>query len=182
MAGRAATQRIGSAVNEAEQGTFSRIIAAMRRFADAIVPSAATIAQREALALRRACCGLLIEVARIDSEHFDRKREAVAQALAETFAMQPGESATLIAAVGGEANRYTSYYEPVALINKLWSPPQKARLVEQFWCVAMADGRLDMFEEHLVRILADLLYVAHADFILAKHRALDRSRLAGAPA
>jgi uncharacterized tellurite resistance protein B-like protein len=27
-----------------------------------------------------------------------------------------------------------------------------------------------MYEDQLVRKLADLLYVAHADFILAKHR------------
>lgn len=167
---------------ESVQGAVGRIVAVMRRFADAIIPGPETIAQREALALRRACCGLLIEVARIDSEHFERKRETVAQALAETFAMRPDESAALIAAVGGKANRYTSYYDPVALINKHWAPPQKARLVEQLWRVAVADGTLDMYEEHLVRILADLLYVAHADFILAKHRALDRSRLADASA
>ena len=176
-------------MHDSEQGTFSRIVAAIRSFADAIrsfadaiAPSAETIAQREALALRRACCGLLIEVARLNSEHIKRKRETVAQALAETFAMPPDETAALIAAVGGKANRYTSYYDPVALINKLWLPPQKARLIEQLWRVAMADGRLDMYEEHLVRKLADLLYVAHADFILAKHRALDQSGLANAPA
>lgn len=169
-------------MNNSDRNALRRIVAAIGRCIDAVFPSAKTIAQNETLALRRACCGLLIEVARLDSGHFDRKRETVAQALADTFAMRPDETAALIAAVGGKANRYTSYYDPVALINKLWLPPQKARLVEQLWRVALADGKLDMYEEHLVRKLADLLYVAHADFILAKHRALDRSRLANAPA
>ncbi|RMG28378.1 MAG: TerB family tellurite resistance protein, partial [Gammaproteobacteria bacterium] len=35
-----------------------------------------------------------------------------------------------------------------------------------------ADGRLDKYEEYLVRKLADLLHVRHADLVQAKHRVL----------
>jgi uncharacterized tellurite resistance protein B-like protein len=34
--------------------------------------------------------------------------------------------------------------------------------------VAAADGRIDAHEEHLLRKLADLLYIPHADYIRAK--------------
>lgn len=47
---------------------------------------------------------------------------------------------------------------------------RKLRFIEQLWRVAMADGNIDIYEEHLVRELADLLYVPHTDLILAKHR------------
>ena len=76
----------------------------------------------------------------------------------------------MIASASGQENRLTSYYKPVALINQRYTYQQKTGFVELLWRVAMADGTIDMYEEHLVRKLADLLYVAHNDFILAKLR------------
>ena len=58
----------------------------------------------------------------------------------------------------------------MALLNKNFSPQRKAQFIEYLWRVAMADGKIDMYEDQLVRKLADLLYVAHNDFILARHR------------
>ncbi len=165
------------AVDDVRGSAAGRIAAAIRHWMDAIFSGAQTTAQEQADALRSACCGLLTEVARLESAHPARKREAAARAVAELFAISPDESTALIAAFDSRANHYTSYYDPVALINKLWPPPEKVRLVEHLWRVAMADGNLDMYEEHLVRKLADLLYVSHTDFILAKHRALDYRRL-----
>jgi uncharacterized tellurite resistance protein B-like protein len=36
------------------------------------------------------------------------------------------------------------------------------------WEVAYADGRLDRYEEHMIRQVADLLYLSHSDFIRTK--------------
>jgi uncharacterized tellurite resistance protein B-like protein len=44
------------------------------------------------------------------------------------------------------------------------------------WRVAHADLELDMYEDHLVRKIAELLYVPHTEFITAKHRARSHSR------
>lgn len=43
--------------------------------------------------------------------------------------------------------------------------------MELLWRVAFADGRLDRYEEHLIRRIADLLHLPHRDFIRAKLRA-----------
>ena len=51
------------------------------------------------------------------------------------------------------------------------TPEQKERLIEHLWEVAYADGELHPYEEHLVRKIADLLYVPHDAFIAAKLRA-----------
>lgn len=77
----------------------------------------------------------------------------------------------LIANAAQPENRLTSYYKPVALINKRCGPSERAQFVERLWRIAMADGGIDMYEEQLVRKLADLLYVAHADFVSARQRA-----------
>ncbi len=39
------------------------------------------------------------------------------------------------------------------------------------WMVAYADGNLDKYEEHLIRRVAELTYVAHEDYIRAKLQA-----------
>ena len=40
------------------------------------------------------------------------------------------------------------------------------------WQVAMADNALSQYEEHVIRKVADLLYVPHGDFIAAKQSAM----------
>jgi len=46
-------------------------------------------------------------------------------------------------------------------------------VVEMLWRVAFADGRIDRYEEALVRKIAELIYVPHRDFIRARHRVQD---------
>ena len=46
------------------------------------------------------------------------------------------------------------------------------------WKVAFADGNLDQHEQHLIKRIADLLYVRHSDVITSKQRA--RSAVLGA--
>lgn len=149
---------------------FDSIIEKLRGLIEDIAPSPATLAGRSVLALQTACCGLLMEVARLDSSGAEPKRKAVAQAMQKQFGTSSEELGLMIANLGLPQNRLISYYRPVALINTAWAPEQKVQLVEHLWRVAMADGKIDMYEEQLVRKLADLLYVPHSDFILAKHR------------
>lgn len=149
------------------------LLAKLRAVIDDIAPSAETLAWRETVTLQKACCALLMEVARLDSAGADQKRKVVSQALRERFAIPDEDLAPMIANAGRAENRLTSYYRPVALINKRCAAEQKAQLIEQLWRVAMADGKIDMYEDQLVRKLADLLYVPHTDFILAKHRVQD---------
>jgi len=146
------------------------ILAKFRDIIDKVSPSPETRALREAQALQAACCGLLMEVARLESPAAERKRKAVSQAMREEFGIPNEELEPMIANAGRPENRLTSYFRPVDLINKVYAPEQKVKFIERLWRVAMADGDIDVYEDQLVRKLADLLYVAHADFILAKHR------------
>ena len=65
----------------------------------------------------------------------------------------------------------TDYFQFTSLINKQCSLEQKVRIVENMWHVAMSDGHISAHENHLMRKIADLLYVGHADYIAAKQRA-----------
>lgn len=146
------------------------ILEKLRGVIEDIAPGPDTLARREARAVQSACCSLMVEVARLGAAGAERKRETIAHTMREQFGIPEEQLATLIAAAGRPENRLTSYYEPVALINKRFGASEKVQLIERLWRVAMADGAIDMYEEQLVRKLADLLYVSHADFILARHR------------
>ena len=49
---------------------------------------------------------------------------------------------------------------------------QKRDLLAMMWRVAMADNEISRYEEHVIRKVADLLYVPHGDFIAAKQSAM----------
>ena len=54
--------------------------------------------------------------------------------------------------------------------------PQKVKIIEHLWEIAFADTSLDKHEEHMVRKIADLIYVEHKDFIDAKLRVKKKLR------
>lgn len=45
---------------------------------------------------------------------------------------------------------------------------EKVALLKSLWAVAYSDNTLDPYEEAMLRKLADLLYIDHADYIKAK--------------
>ena len=120
--------------------------------------------------IEHACCLLLIEVARLEPTRAEQKLERVAEAMRAEFAVPEIELAAMIDTFTRPESRLTSYFEPARLVNSHLSAARKAHFVEQLWRVAMVDGAIDMYEDHLVRKLSDLLYVPHREFILAKNR------------
>jgi len=58
-----------------------------------------------------------------------------------------------------------------AFINRSFSAHDKVHIVELMWEVAYADGTLSAHEQHVMRKIAELLYVSHGDYIAAKLRA-----------
>ncbi len=121
--------------------------------------------------LQLATAALLIEVSHADYEIKDAEREAVTAAIRSAFQLNSGETDELVRMAEEEVEQATSYYGFTSLINKSFTPEQKIQVIEHMWQVAFADGELDKYEDHLIRKVADLLYVPHPAFIAAKHRA-----------
>ena len=59
-------------------------------------------------------------------------------------------------------------HEFTRALNDNASQPQKKEIVGTLWQIAFADHQIDALEEHMIRRIADLLYVSHKDFIQAK--------------
>lgn len=120
-----------------------------------------------------ATAALLVEVMRMDSEVDAAEREVVLRAVRGKFGLAPGEAERLIALAEEEARQANDYWQFTSVINQRFSYEQKVRVVALMWEVAHADAALSAYEEHLIRKLADLLYVSHRDYITAKLAARD---------
>jgi len=126
---------------------------------------------------RLAVAALLVEIALADFDSAPEEQRAILAIVRQTFGLDRGEAETLLALAKSEHQASTDYFQFTRLINNHYQPEQKRSLIEGLWRVAFADGRLDRYEEHVIRRLADLLYVSHTDFIAAKHRVMEQTGL-----
>jgi uncharacterized tellurite resistance protein B-like protein len=124
-------------------------------------------------ALHLASAALLLEMVQMDGAVREEQCTAVKNAICEHFDLDTDEAAELLELAEAERIGSTDYFQFTSLINGAYSPEQKITLVEQLWRVGYANESLHIYEEHLVRKIADLIHVPHAAFIAAKHRALD---------
>ena len=122
---------------------------------------------------RLASAALLVEVARADFDASPGEQDALLKHLSRAFDLSTAELDTLLETAEQHVDNTTSLYEFTRVINDSCTPKQREALIEGMWQVAYADGDLHKYEEHLIRRVADLLYVPHHAFIAAKHRARD---------
>ena len=119
-------------------------------------------------AQRLAAAVLLLEVARADYEHQPAEVETLRSGLAREFAVPEAALDSLLGEAAERAKQSVSLFEFVQTLNRSMSQDQKRALLTLLWRVAHADGRIDPHEEHLLRRIADLLHLSHADFIRGK--------------
>lgn len=120
--------------------------------------------------LRLAIAALLLEMSRMNDEILAEEREAVELAVREHFDLSASETQELLELAEEERSNSTDYFQFTSLINNHYTPEQKVKLIEMLWRIAYADDSLHRYEEHLVRKVAELLYVPHSTFITVKHR------------
>jgi uncharacterized tellurite resistance protein B-like protein len=126
---------------------------------------------RELHSIELATAALLVEVARIDRESNPAERDAVLGAVREKFGLTANEAEDLVALAEQQMSQASDYFQFTSLINRHFSPEQKRQVVELMWRVAYADAKLSAQENHVMRKVADLLHIAHGDYIAAKMRA-----------
>jgi uncharacterized tellurite resistance protein B-like protein len=120
-----------------------------------------------------ATAALLVEVARADGDIRPVEREAMLRAVREKFGLSPQEAEALLRLADEEVRQATDYFQFTSLINKRFTPEQKERVIELLWRAAYADAELSAHEHHVMRKIADLLYIPHGIYIAAKMRARD---------
>jgi len=140
-------------------------------FDERLAPNAVTADENSEHMLALATGALLLEMVYMDGELRPEQCEAVKTEVLEHFGLDEEEAAKLLELAEAERADSTDYFQFTSLINNNYAQEQKVVLVERLWRIAYANESLHIYEEHLVRKIAELLYVPHRAFIAAKHRA-----------
>ncbi|MCU7891890.1 MAG: TerB family tellurite resistance protein [Candidatus Thiodiazotropha sp. (ex Ustalcina ferruginea)] len=123
--------------------------------------------------IRLAVAVLLVEIAESDFEEAPEERRVILQSIQRQFNLNRASAEQLMALAKEEYTESTDYFQFTRLINEHYTEAQKIKVVEALWQVAFADQELHRYEEHVIRRLAELIYVPHNDFIAAKHRVMN---------
>jgi len=135
--------------------------------------SAVTLQEDGEQALRLATAALLVEVARADDRITEEERAAAQRVVENGYSLSPEEARELVDMAEREAANVTSLYPFTRLITSECSLEDRTEIVRMLWEVTHADGHIDAHEEHLVRKVANLLYVPHSRFIQTRLQTTD---------
>lgn len=118
--------------------------------------------------LRLAIASLMIEVAESDYHDAPEEQESILQIVKSSFNLSETETKEIVDLARQEHADSVDYFQFTSLINQHYSAAQRIELIEKLWQIAFADHELDKHEEHVIRRIADLIHVAHSDFMKTK--------------
>jgi len=139
-------------------------------FETRIFATAVSVEEWSEQELQMATAVLLIEMIHMDDKIEPEELDMVFRLICDKFSLSPEDAGSLISLAEEQRDNATDYYQFTSLINKGFNYEQKLKLVECLWEVAFADGELDMYEEHMVRKIADLIHIPHSMLIQIKNR------------
>lgn len=145
-------------------------------FGDRITDLEKTVQERDH-SLQVAAAVLMIEISRSDAHVSEVEEDAILSALEKTFSLDQEESKKLMSLSNDKTDDAVSFHEFTRKINEQFTADEKVHLVRMLWDVAMADGRIDKYEDYYIRKVADLIYVSPSDFMRMKHKASESAEI-----
>jgi uncharacterized tellurite resistance protein B-like protein len=118
-----------------------------------------------------AATALMVQLSRVDRDEDERELQIMLDCAIKAHQFSPEEAQSILKDAQSQADKATSLYEFTGQINEYLDQDAKQVVLENIWQVAFADGRIDKYEEHLIRRIAELLELNHREYILARHRA-----------
>ena len=117
--------------------------------------------------IQKSICSLMIEVAYADNQLDESELKAMANSLSK-LDIQQEEIREIVDETLAKSKESISFYEHTRILNDQLDYDQKKDVLNSVWSIAFADGQMNKHEEHLIRRIADLLYLNHKDFINSK--------------
>lgn len=114
---------------------------------------------------------LLLETADVDGSIADVELEHLQAALRQTFSLSNERVQSVLAQARKQLNESVGMYEFSRCLREAWGIQQRRQLMVSLWTIALADGRIDHYEESHLRQAADQLGLIHQEYIQAKHQA-----------
>ncbi len=140
----------------------------VRFFEDFLVPPREDQPSSEWHDVQFATAVLMMEVCRADQDQKMVEREAIMKILDELFDFSDQELEQLVELAEDTSREAFDLYSFTRLVNAHYDYAAKKQLIKNLWQVAFADGRIDAFEEHIIRRISGLIHLANQDFIHAR--------------
>lgn len=136
-------------------------------FLSAIIPTTSS-ENRPEHTLQLATAVLLIEVMKSDADSTGHEQSTILKILKERFYLSDEEVAQLSELGHQTAMAANDFHQFTSLINRELELSEKVRIIEYMWQAAYADSQISAHENHLMRKIAELLYIPHGDYVAAK--------------
>ncbi|NOY72511.1 MAG: TerB family tellurite resistance protein [Gammaproteobacteria bacterium] len=120
--------------------------------------------------LELAVAALMVEMARTDFNEEQSENEEIKRLLKAHFELTEQESARLLGRAQTAADEAVSLHEFMCTLRSVLDSNEKQKVILMLWKIALADNRLDKYEDHLVGKMAQLLYVPRVDVLRLKHQ------------
>ena len=145
-------------------GKIKNVLMGAKPFAD----NAENDQDKEQLAL----ASLLVEMARADFDESADDHSFITDLLADHYELSATEARQLLNKAREANDKAVCLFDFTRSLHDCLDANQKQAVIVMLWRVALADARLDKYEEFLVRKVADLLYIPHSDVMRLKHEVL----------
>ncbi len=127
--------------------------------------------EKEETRLPTLTAALLLEIARCDERFDESERQVIVDAVVSRFRLDHSEAEQAVDEAGRHREKATDYWEITTEANRRLTVEEKIAIVETAWNVIDADGVVSVHEDALIRRLASLLRITHAEMIAARKRA-----------
>ncbi|WP_226876981.1 tellurite resistance TerB family protein [Microbulbifer hainanensis] len=135
------------------------------------IGNSADVEMRPNKDVRMISAALLAEVATVDQRLDEREIAKLSDLLQQHYKLDTDATTALVESALARREQATSLYEFTQTVNDQFSEQDKYLLVLQMWQVAFSDDVIEAFEEHLIRRVAELIYLPHGLFTRARAEA-----------
>ena len=125
-------------------------------------------AQSEDIEPSMAAAALMFEVVWADHDIDEQETREVVKLIESLFDIDQARAHKLLDQCRTLHEDSVGVQSYTRILNEQLSQNAKVDVVRALWSIAYADAQLHHYEEHIIRKIADLLYLSHSDFIQAK--------------
>lgn len=118
--------------------------------------------------LQVATSALFIEMAKADGDFSKEERVRIINTLQNDFSLTEECVEELIQLSETETKESISVYEFTSVINDHFDKNDKLQLLRNLWRVVYTDGKLNQYEDRLIKIIGSTLNLDHKEVINAK--------------
>ena len=117
---------------------------------------------------------LLVEAAMIDGNFEDIELDIIISIVKNTFSLKNEEEIRkLVETARKDLESHGDLVTYTRTVKENWNLEERISVIEMMWKVCLIDGKVEPYEDTLIRRVAGLIYVSDKDRNLAKQKVLN---------